>query len=494
MGLTPFKNFIRNKCGFRFNDMRSYNLEKGIRSRMASIGAKSYEDYHRLVLSDEKEFNSLVSFITVNETYFYRESVHLRLLSDMIVPELLNVKRAGQKIKILSAGCSTGEEPYSILMALIEKYGESALSIFSIAGVDIDSRTVSKAKEGIFTSYSFRNFPDELIEKYFIRMDKNSYKIKDYLREGISFTVFNLMSDSYPQSLMNMDVIFYRNVSIYFDSEIQRRIFEKLSDALTEKGFIILSSTETMSHNVGMMTLEEVGKVFVYRKELGAASDNMGKCENIKKPIESHSEVKKTSHFKKPVDDSCADRRVHAASATGLKTTDLNINVAFQEALAMANAKRYSDALECVDAIVKKNPDFKKAYALKAGILINQKQLEAAERICLMSIEKDRWCTESALLLGIIAKIKEDYDSAVSKFKEAIYINSSCWLAHLYLAEIYRTKDDIEKSCREYEITMNLIKKSGAEGHGLTFFPLSFSPDQIAHLCRNNLNKLKQSL
>jgi chemotaxis protein methyltransferase CheR len=492
MGLTPFKNFIRDKCGFRFNDIRSYNLEKGIRSRMASTGARSYEDYHRLVLSDENEFNSLVNFITVNETYFYREPVHLRLLSDIVVPELLKIKNAGQKIKILSAGCSTGEEPYSILMALMEKYGGSALSLFSVSGVDIDSQAISKAKEGVFSSYSFRNFHDELIEKYFIRIDNNSYKIKEHLREAVSFTAFNLLSDSYPQSLMSMDVIFYRNVSIYFDSEIQRRIFEKLSNALTDSGFIILSSTETMSHNIGMMTLEEIDNVFVYRKRPGLALANMDKGETVKKQKKSHSEVKKTSCFKKPSD--YVDKGVHAAIAKELKTIDFNVHAAFQEALSLANAKRYDDALKCVDAIVAKNPDFKKAYALKAGILINQKQLDAAESICLMCIETDRWCMESALLLGIIAKIRDDYDIAVARFKETVYIKTSCWLAHFYLADIYRDIGEIEKSCREYEITINLIERENIVDHGLTFFPISFSVDQIAHLCRNNLNKLKQRL
>jgi chemotaxis protein methyltransferase CheR len=483
MILTPFKTLIKERCGFRFNDLRMYALQKGIQSRMSSLGMVSQEEYLKYLISvsDGEEFNCLVNLLTVNETYFYREPVHLGLLAEKLVPELLQTKKNGEKIRILSAGCSTGEEPYSIVMALIEKYGNSAADMFHITGVDIDSHVVSRAERGVFSSHSFRGFPEELKEKYFIKIDGSSYKIKDGLKRQVNFMVFNLLNDGYPEYLTNMDVVFYRNVSIYFESDIQRRIFEKLSELLNPKGFIIVSATETMAHNIGIMTLQEIDEVFIYRK--GFDIDNIKRSGD--KPA--------APSFKSQIPAPPAQVKKNFAPASSqTKDKYADVDAMFEEALTLAKTKKYDEALRMIETVTAMDAGFKKAHALKAGILINLKRLDEAERLCAMRLETDRWCLESVLLLGIIAKIKEDCDSAISRFKEAIYISSSCWLAHFYLAETYRAKGDIGKSCREYEIAMNLIKKVGAEGHGLTFFPLSFPAEQIAHLCGHNLERLKR--
>ena len=128
---------------------------------------------------------------------------------------------------------------------------------------------------------------------------------------------------------------------------------------------------------------------------------------------------------------------------------------------------------------------------LKAGILINLNLLEDAKSICLKSIGIDRWCLEGHLLLALIAKMQDDRKAALKRFKEAVYIQPSCWLAHFYLAEIYNSSRDLKNACREYEITIRQLAKGEIENHGLTFFQLSFSAEQILHLCRKNLSELK---
>ncbi|GER93269.1 hypothetical protein A45J_1005 [hot springs metagenome] len=498
MGLTPFKNLFRDKCGFCFNDIRDYNLEKGVRSRMESTGSKSYEDYYLLVTSDKEEFNSLVNFITVNETYFYREPFHLHLFVERLIPELLQTKNSSEKIRILSAGCSTGEEPYSILMAVLEKFGNSALNKFYISAVDIDRDAVYKAKEGIYSNFSFRTFPVELKDKYFFKLNNGGYRIKDKLRNNVNFYVFNLLNNIYPTYLCNMDVIFYRNVSIYFESDVQKRIFEKLSEVLNPDGLIIVSATETMAHNIGTMRLEEIDGVFVYRKseikqyeanimDVDRSNDFISNAcpanrisQTIKKPSKKHIKIEPPCESE--------SRQRHESKEK------IDCNALFNKALSMANDKRYDDALKAIDEILNIEPYMKKANTLKASILLNRRQFDEAEHICHMNIQRDRWCLESILLLGIISKIKEDYDAAINRFKEAVYISSSCWLAHFYLAELHRDRGDLNKSCKEYEIAMNLIKKTAVDGHGLTFFPLTFSAEEIAHLCRHNLQKLKKAL
>jgi chemotaxis protein methyltransferase CheR len=442
----------------------------------------SQKEYLKYFISDEEEFNCLANLLTVNETYFYREPVHLRLLAEKLVPELLQTKKNGEKIRILSAGCSTGEEPYSIFMALIEKYGDSAADMFHITGVDIDSHAVSRAECGVYSSHSFRGFSEEMKKKYFIKINDNSYKIKDGLKQQVNFMVFNLLNDSYPEDLMNIDVIFYRNVAIYFEPDIQQMVFKKLSESLTGSGFIIVSASETMAHNIGIMTLQEIDNVFIYRKgfDICNINDNKTAAPSFKFQVPTP-----TAQVKKV-------KKTFMPSLAKTKDKHTDVNTMFEKALMLANTKRYDEALRTIETVIDIDADFKKAHALKAGILINLKRWDEAERLCAARIEADRWCLESVLLLGIIAKIKEDYDSAISKFKEAIYISSSCWLAHFYLAEIYRCRAENGAAIREYEIVSKLLKRQNVPDHGFTLFTLSFPVEQILHLCNYRLVELRK--
>ncbi|MEK6655396.1 MAG: hypothetical protein AABY92_09645, partial [Thermodesulfobacteriota bacterium] len=164
----------------------------------------------------------------------------------------------------------------------------------------------------------------------------------------------------------------------------------------------------------------------------------------------------------------------------------------FEEALVLARNKNYDKSIRCINGLLERDPSFIKGYMLKAEILITMERLDEAERVCLRSIEIDRWSTEGHLLLGLIAKLRNESEAAVRRFKEALYIQSSCWLGHFNLAEIFSLRGEVKNALREYGIAINLLNKADGVNHGLTFFLLAFSVDQIKHLCQHNLMKLKQ--
>jgi chemotaxis protein methyltransferase CheR len=499
--LSPFKDFIKRCCGLSFDEARAATLENGIQTRMSALGLIAPANYLECLTRDHKEFDNLVSLLTVNETYFFREPVHLQVLTERLVPRLLASRKLNEKIRIMSAGCSTGEEPYSLVMSLMEKYGESAGSLFSVIGVDIDSSVFTRAKHACYNGHSFRNFPDTLKSKYFDAAGPGSFKIKDNVSDQVEFQILNLLSDTYPASLKDLDVIFYRNVSIYFEPEVQKSIFSKLAELLKDDGYLFLSSTETLAHNLGIMSLIEIDNQFLYQKKVNVdigdrrigVSDRRGeprqeKGPGISGPVQGPAVTARTANQEKVMPPAAIpanrtlvpDRR---------ETGEL-----FDEALALARGKHYHDALNRIDAVLEQNPSIIKAYALKASMLINLKELDKAERICLTCIERDPWYLEAFLLLGMIEKIRNDDESAFRRFKEALYIDSSCWLAHFYIAEIHRMKGELNSARREYEIVINLLKKGNSEDHGLTFFPLSFPVEQIMHLCNHNLAQLRREL
>lgn len=478
MLLAPFKSLIREKCGLSFEDSREVLLAEGIRTRLSERAVTSPGAYLTLLSSEPDEFNRLVNLITVKETYFFREAVHFKILTEALIPELWS-KTKDRRIRIVCAGCSTGEEPYSIAIALAERFGPEFSSMFSVVGFDIDEEALCRAKAGIYAGHSFRGLPEH-IQKGFFHEQENGFRIKNAVRRGVEFLRLNLFVDSYPDAVRNADIIFYRNVSIYFESDAQKRIFSALAGMLNEKGYLFLSSAETFVHNSGILSLIEKEGVFLYEKGLEIQME-----ERRKSPC-------RKSGSAAPGKLGFAGTSAAGTKNTAKRTTDTPHQI-FDQALSLAEMKKYEDALQLAEKVTNLQPSFIKAHMLRAGILINLQRPDEAEIVCSRSIELDPWCLEGHLLLGLIARLRGNVEDAKKRFNEAVYIRSSCWLAHFYLGEIYRSEGDRQPACREFEIVIKLLEDNGLSEHGLTFFSLSFSLEQIIHLCRYNLADMKRS-
>ncbi|MHB8880567.1 MAG: CheR family methyltransferase [Thermodesulfovibrionales bacterium] len=477
MHLKPFKCLIREKCGLSFDDSREAILVEGIRSRLSRRALASSEEYLDLLAREPHEFNSLLNLITVNETYFLREPGHFALLTEKLLPDMLAGKK-GDRLKIVCAGCSTGEEPYSIAMALMERFGPAFSRNFSVVGFDIDEEALGKARAGVYAGHSFRGVPDH-IQKGFFREQGTGFRISDAVREGVEFLRLNLFAESYPETVMNADVIFYRNVSIYFEPAAQQRIFRNLAGMLNQKGYLFMSSAETSGHDIGVLSLVEMDGIYLYEKGVEV---QIG--ERRKQPSSRHKAVPAAAHGGAGAP---APGTKHAA---GRKKDEPH--QVFDRALALAEGKKYDDALKLTERIIGMQPSFVKAHMLRAGILINLQRLDEAETACRGGMEHDQWNLEGYLLLGLIARARGDAEEAKKRFKKAVYVKSSCWLAHFYLAEIYRFEGDSQPACREFEVVIKLLEEKGFAEHGLTFFSLSFPMEQVVHLCRHNLAALKR--
>lgn len=502
MDVQPFKSIIKERSGLRFEMEKEATLADGIRARMLKRGMTMDTEYLACLMRDESEFHSLVNLLTINETYFLREPAHLDLLADRLLSAMLAERKPEDPIRILCAGSSTGEEPYSVMIKLLEKYGTGIKALISIIGADIDNDALDRAKQGIYSGFSFRDFPMALLAKYFEPTGDARYRIRDFVREKVQFMNLNLMNDRYPDLLCGIDVIFYRNVSIYFEPETQRSIFNKLAGLLRENGWLFVSATETLSYNDGLLPLVEIDGVFCYQKNPNLTIDRRKQTLQAREtsPVSVTIKTVKPAVVTRPHDPVAIGRppaAIKAARLTSVKPIDDKMRAeqsSFNEALALAGNKSYEESLRCIDGLLERDTSFLKGYMLKAGVLINLRQLDEAERVCMHSIAIDRWSLEGHLLLGLIAKLRNETETAVRSFKEALYIQSSCWLGHFYLAEIYSVQGEVKNALREYEIVINLLTKGDLTDQGLTFFPLAFPVEQIRHLCKHNLMKLKQGM
>ena len=262
--LAAIAQLINDECGLVIASKDHRSLAAAIQSRMNDLETGSFDRFNDVLRHSRDEIHRLADLITINETYFFREKPHFDLLIDSFLPKMLEATSG--RLKILSAGCATGEEPYSLAIGLMEKYGPRILSSISIMGCDLDRNAIRRAKDGLYSKYSMRNTSPFILGKYFNVLSDRRYKLIDGVKDHVRFYKLNLLSPHYPHPFSGLDVIFYRNVSIYLDPETRKLVFGQLNRHLKDNGYLFMSSAETYGHNHGVLSLVKINGIFLFRK------------------------------------------------------------------------------------------------------------------------------------------------------------------------------------------------------------------------------------
>jgi chemotaxis protein methyltransferase CheR len=270
--LGRLADFLYRRTGMVFGEAKRYYVQRRVDERMRATGAKTFASYFARLRSDANgEIEQFVNAFTVNETYFYREEHQLRCLTGDLLGQRLERKPRGETIRIWSAPCSTGEEPYSIAIWLLENWSEVDRWNIEIIGSDIDTQALGAAQAGLYGRRALMRLTPHLVERYFGQADEEHWRIIDDLRQSVSFFPVNLMDTSETRRHGQFDVIFCRNVLIYFDEASRRRAAENLYENLAPGGFICLGHTESMSRISPLFDVRRFADAIVYqRPEEGA--------------------------------------------------------------------------------------------------------------------------------------------------------------------------------------------------------------------------------
>jgi len=264
------RDIIKDYCGLYFDDTSRYLLEKRLSRRIRNHYLNDFRDYYRFIRYDkraEEELTAIMDLLTVNETYFFREQNQLKAFSEEILEELKTVNRDRKTLRVWSAGCSTGEEPYTIAMLINERGHFNGWDI-EIHGSDINQRVLQTARRGVYRRNSFRTTEPYFMSKYFIEED-GSFKISDAAKKHVNFSYLNLLDPFKSKFLGKMDVIFCRNVLIYFDNASRRRVIENFHDRLVDGGYLLLGHAESLINISTAFTLKHLKNDMVYQKPNG---------------------------------------------------------------------------------------------------------------------------------------------------------------------------------------------------------------------------------
>lgn len=264
-----FTDFFYQQTGITFDDSRKSFVEKRLEQRIAELGLKSFSEYLSRVRwgRGNQELQELINLLTINETYFFRENAQFEALTRHVLPELTRGRSQADVINIWSSPCSTGEEPYSIALSLLEYWPEVDDYDVAIHGSDIDTSVLDRAKRGYFSKRSISKLPSDVLQRYFqFEATSGEYRISADLRESINFFTCNVLKPELAESKQRYDVIFCRNMLIYFDDKSRRIAVENFYNLLRNDGVLFLGHSESMSRISSLFSPVKFGDAIGYRK------------------------------------------------------------------------------------------------------------------------------------------------------------------------------------------------------------------------------------
>lgn len=267
---AKFREFFYRKTGIFFDESKRYFVDKRILDRIDKTGSENFREYFMMMRfeASQQEFQQIVNLMTVNETYFFREEYQLKCMVESVLGEIAPRRRGVAPLRVLSIPCATGEEPYSIALYLLEYWPRIDEVDIEIHAADIDTRVLAQCKRGIFNARSVQHLPPWILSKYFNALSRDEYEICEDLRGCIEFSRINLNDPLQTLRLRDFDLIFCRNLLIYFDDASRRQAADTFYDALKPGGFIFLGHSESMSRMSSLFKVRKFADAIAYQKPL----------------------------------------------------------------------------------------------------------------------------------------------------------------------------------------------------------------------------------
>jgi chemotaxis protein methyltransferase CheR len=463
--LLSLRDLLEQKTGLYIPTEKLYRLEEPLTDPNGSLFLISPGRIIRAIaeeLSEGKNYlNRLVAAVATNETYFFRILPHFEVLKGYLLPELIQGKRLqGKKsLKIWSSGCSTGEEPYSLAILLLDNFPELNAWETTILATDIDLDALEKGREGIYGPWSFRGVKAEIIKKYFRPVKGESYCVDDRLRSLVSFRALNLKSDPYPSPLngtADLDIIVCRNVTIYFRSETTQKIVCKFYSCLNEGGFLLTGAAEYSHETYKDFEVRVFPETAIYQKP------SPQKRTYRPKPGFGFLLLPELPVQQPPMTP--AMKINHAPFKKG-EVDPVN------ECLDLISQGDIDKALVSLAGLVEKNPENSRVCFLLGQISADRNHVQEATYWLARTLTLDPLHLWAHYLLGLLSIEEGKMEEALQSFKKTIYIEPNFALGYFYLGRIYKELGQFKKARQSYAAAKRLLgstslpdKLPGAEG------------------------------
>ncbi|MDD5432525.1 MAG: hypothetical protein PHO70_06030 [Candidatus Omnitrophica bacterium] len=488
------KNSITDRTGLYFKDHDLGELEDKIALRMVACGIDSPVNYYSYLTTSSKkedELRELLNLLTINHTYFFRNEAQFKALKERILPEIIERKlrfSSGQEqkekkvLRIWSAGCSTGEEPYTIAIIVREAIPDLENWEIQIIATDVSSEVLEKARKGVYERNAVKFVSPEYLEKYFTVLSASErttrYEIRDTIKSLVSFSFHNLMDSEYP---VGFDVIFCRNVVIYFELETTLKIMEKFYSSLLDDGFVFIGYSENLHFMQNKFKMIYSDEAIYYRK---IAEGKVKEIEPVRTTIS------------KPRIEEILEEISRKQILALIETEASKVHPApkkIEDILIQANKnlllKKYDQALLLLEEAHMIDKLAVDPLFMASQIYVNQGRFNEAKDKISAILRINPMFAPAHYLLGCIYIEEQEGEKAKESLKKSLYLDKNFTLANFYLANVYKNENRFEDAIRGYRNTLKLLSNNLYSD----IIPYSggFDTATLMNVCRDNIERLK---
>lgn len=381
-----FATLLRQRAGLCYPEQRRADLTHGLQRLALHLGVESFAQLLAMVESRPSAWDELIAELTIGETYFFRNAAQFAALRDIILPDLMQRRATMRYLRLWSAGCATGEEPYSLAITLHEVLPANPPWQVSILATDINRRFLNRAREARYGNWSFRETPDDLRDRYFVaEPEKGLWRLRDDIRRTVTFAQLNLAEPTYPAphlGIVAFDLIFCRNVMIYFDEETTRQVVQRLYDALVPGGWLVVGHAEPNVVLYRQFETHNAPGTILYRKPL-----QVPLFTNASTPVQSGPVVPAPPpalpaspvSLSLPPPPRASSDPTSAGVLSGASTpAPIRAEDLLHMARTAADRGDWQQAQTQIEALIKAHPLFAPAYHLQGQIAEHLGHLEAA--------------------------------------------------------------------------------------------------------------------
>ena len=456
--LRRFENLIRARSGLSMREQEAALLQKTLVHRAQTLRFAAPAQYLDFLSFDtaesQSEWSHLFVLLTNQESYFFRDQGQLNVIREHILPALIRRQRDTRTLRIWSAGCSTGEEAYSLAMMLDEMLPFRNDWDVLILGTDLSAQALEKARGGVYGAWSFRMMDAEKQKRFFVARGKQ-WEIKPQLRQSVKFASGNLLLDEFPSrasELHEMDLIVCRNVFIYFARDAVSRVLRKFSATLQSDGYLVTGHSELHGVELGDFGAQTFPQSVIYQRRhatrpliptapapaLRAAPTSFAPKPNVVSNATRANVASKSVPIPRPP----------SPRPPGVSPVVLNAKAVTVQATAAIRAGRHEAAMRSLPLLLEAEPRHLAALCLAAQACANLGRLDEAEAFCQRAIEVSAFAPLPYHLLARIAAERGDRDTAKTLLKKVTYLNPESVLGYLELSDIYAQEGDTARAAQ----------------------------------------------
>ena len=493
--VEKFRAFVSRRVGPHFEDDKLEYLTDVLRQRMQASGCPGFGAYE--VWLDQnlhKEMRALAEQLTIAETYFFRYWDHFRAFVEVVLPERTRA-RDGRRLNVLSAGCASGEEAYSLAILIREHLPELQSWNVKLQGIDINPAMIERARRARYSTWSLRETSPELRERHF-RPEGREFQLHESVRELATFHERNLLDDD-PLFWHTgaFDVVFCRNVLMYFSPETMRTVVARIRASLSPGGFLFLGHAETLRGTSQDFHLRHTHETFYYqRREAGDAAGPDWRSATV-----GATQVRGERLGATPDQDASWVSAIHRSSdriaelARGsppatpghASQPPAPAPLDLRPAVELLQKERFAEAMDLMHALPVSSEDDPDAQLLRAVLLANSSKLREAEQVCARILAADELNAGAHYLMALCREHAGDRGGALDHDQTATYLDAGFAMPHLHLGLLARRAGELEQARAELGRALELLAREDASR--ILLFGGGFSREALVALCRSEL-------